>query len=371
MTFKLSIRTAFSAIAVATMPLLLASCTTQDAEVAATPPVLVVQPSPAAERISGYPGEVRARREVPLAFRIGGKVGERQFDVGQRVKSGQIVATLDATDVALGAEAAAAAVAAARADRDLAQAERKRFATLRQRGLVSGTAADQAERTAKSAEAQLRQASAQASGARNQREYATLRASEDGIVIERRAEPGQVVAAGEPIYLLAADGPRDVAIALPESAIRQFDVGQPVVVTLWAEPDRRLPATVRELSPAADPVTRTFAARVAFAGDAGDVELGQSARVFVGGAATDLLAVPLPAVSAEGAEPFVYVIAPDRSTVERRPITVAAFAEDFATVSTGLSAEDWVVAAGVAMLHPGMAVIAVDRENRPVLDRAN
>lgn len=367
MTPVLSIRPILLGFAV----LLLGGCTTDDAERVSTPAVLVVQPSPAAEQISGYPGQVRARREVPLAFRIGGKVAQRHFDIGERVKAGQIVATLDATDVSLGAESAAAGVAAAKADRDLAEAERSRFATLRQRGLVSATAADQADRAAKAATAQLRQATAQASGARNQREYATLRATEDGVITERRAEPGQVVGAGEPIYLMAADGPRDVAIALPESAIRQFDVGQPVVVTLWSEPDRRLPATVRELSPAADPVTRTFAARVAFAGDAGDVELGQSARVFVGGVATDFLAVPLPAVSAEGAEPFVYVVTPDRSTVERRPITVAAFAEDVATVRTGLSAEDWVVAAGAAQLHPGMAVIAVDRDNRPVLDRAN
>ena len=127
----------------------------------------------------------------------------------------------------------------------------------------------------------------------------------------------------------------------------------------------RLPARVREVAPAADPVTRTYAVRAALTGDAGGVDLGQSARVFLDGTAAASLAVPLAAVQRGPDGPSVFVVDAS-STLRLQPVRVGAFGTDTVPVLSGLGARDRVVAAGAHLLRPGMKVVAVDRDNRPV-----
>ncbi len=126
-----------------------------------------------------------------------------------------------------------------------------------------------------------------------------LRAPQDGVVAKRAVEVGQVVAAGQTVFTLATDGEREVLISLPEQSFGRFKVGQPVSVELWTQPDQRFPGRIRELSPAADPKSRTFAARIAFTAGKVPAELGQSARVFIQTADVVSLSVPLSAVTAE------------------------------------------------------------------------
>ncbi|HET6603507.1 MAG TPA: efflux RND transporter periplasmic adaptor subunit [Xanthomonadaceae bacterium] len=347
--------------------LALAACGNGQDAAAPARPVMVVQPAQAAESFAVYPGEVRARHEPALAFRIGGKLAERRAEVGERVREGQVLARLDPQDTRLQVDAVQAQLAAARADLELAEAERARFAQMRARGLVSASAFETHESAAKSARARVRQAEAQLANARNQAEYATLRAPADGVIVQRLAEAGQVLAAGHSVYVLARDGEREVVIALPESQIDRFAVGQPVAVALWSAPDRRHPGTIRELAPAADAGARTFAARVAFPAEAAGAELGQSARVYVAGDTEDALAVPLSAVSADAEQPYVFVLESGGSRLARREVALGRFTEHSATVTAGLHAQDWIVAAGVHLLREGQAVRPVDRDNRPVV----
>ena len=330
-------------------------------------PAVAVQPQPAQAHVQSYPGEVRARFEPELAFRIGGKVSKRMVDAGERVREGQALAELDPEDVRLQLEAARAQVAAAQANLQLAKTERDRYSTLLERQMISSSQFDNADNTYRSAAARLKQARAEFDVADNQATYSVLRAPQNGVIARRAVEVGQVIAAGQTVFVLAADGEREVLISLPESSIGHILVGQTVEVELWSRPEERFVGTLRELSPAADPQSRTFAARVSFDADEQRVEIGQSARIFIHHPDQVALSVPLSAVSSEQQQSFVWVIDPQTHSVVRTPVRMGAYGQDQVTILEGLTADDWVVAAGVHMLIEGQTVRPVDRRNRNVM----
>lgn len=345
----------------------LAACGSAEPPAVSIRPAMVVQPQPAAAQMQSYPGEVRARLEPELAFRIGGKVSRRLVEVGERVKQGQALAELDPQDVRLQLEAVRAQLAAAQANLQLARTERDRYKTLIGRQMVSHSQYDNAENSYHAAAARLKQAKAEFDVANNQTGYAVLRASQDGVIVRRTVEVGQVVAAGQTVFVLAADGEREVLINLPEGAIEQARLGQEVAVELWSQPGARFPGRIRELSPSADAQSRTFAARVAFNSDKLPAELGQSARVFIRNPAQVPLSVPLAALTAEKGAPYVWVVDPDAATVIRTPVRIGAYAQEQVAVLDGLKQGDWVVAAGVQMLRDGQQIRPVDRDNRAVV----
>lgn len=348
------------------LSVLLAACSQGEPPKPDVRPAMVVQPQPARAATEAYPGEVHARYEPELAFRIAGKVSKRLVDSGARVRRDQPLAELDPEDVRLQLEATRAQVAAAEANLQTVRSEYQRYRTLLERKLVSQSQFDNVENSYRAGEARLKQIRAEYDVARNQADYAVLRAPQDGVIAQRRLEVGQVVAAGQTVFTLAADGDREVAIGLPEHAIERLRIGQSVSVELWSQPDRRFDGHIRELSPAADPQSRTFAARVAFDDAKVSAEIGQSARVYIASAGEVPLAVPLAAVSAEGGQPFVWVVDPATSTLQRRAVRIGPFAEDRVPVLSGLKADDWVVAAGVQVLREGQRVRPVDRDNRSV-----
>lgn len=350
---------------VLSMMFALAACSEGDAVTAPLRPVLVERPQPAAGIAHGFPGEVRAREESPLAFRVGGKLLRREVDVGDRVARGALLATVDPEDFQAQARAAEARLAAADAQLTRAAADRARYQALATDQLVSRSTVDAQEAAWRAAEGEVRAARAQVDVARNQAGYAELRAPVDGVIASRQAEAGQVVAAGQAVFTLAGDGGREVLIALPESALGDYAVGQTVEVELWADPGARLQGRFREISPAADPVARTYAARVALSGDAGGrVSLGQSARVLAPGG-TVPLSVPLAAVQrGEDGEASVWVFRGGR--VHAVPVQTGVFGAERVPVTAGLDAGDLVVVAGGHLLREGQEVGAVDRQNRPL-----
>ncbi|MBM3105328.1 efflux RND transporter periplasmic adaptor subunit [Pseudomonas sp. P66] len=347
------------------LALLLIACGQESAPQTSLRPALVVQPQPASAAADSYPGEVRARFEPELAFRIGGKVSKRLVEEGQRVKAEQPLAELDPQDVRLQLEASRAQLAAAEANLRLVKAERDRYQTLLERQMVSRSQFDNSENLYRAGLARLKQMRAEFDVAGNQAEYAVLRASQDGVIAKRQVEVGQVVAAGQTVFTLAADGEREVLIGLPEQQFGRFKVGQPVAVELWSQPDQRFSGRIRELSPAADPRSRTFAARIAFSAGKVPAELGQSARVFIQHEQQVALAVPLSALTAENGQSYVWRVEAD-NTLKRVPVRVGAYGEKTVPVLEGLSASDWVVAAGVHVLQEGQQVRPVDRSNRVV-----
>jgi membrane fusion protein, multidrug efflux system len=354
-------------LAASTIAAVLAACGATVESEAPARPAMVVKPQPVTADYMVFPGEVRARHEPSLAFRVGGKITRRSVDVGDRVRSGQVLAELDPDDLKLQAEAAQAQLGAAQADLDLARAERDRHRTLLERQLISQSLFEVRENQFRASEARAQQARAQLEVARNQAGYAQLTATVDGVVAQRLAEAGQVVAAGQPVFVLAAEGEREIVISLPEQDIGRYAVGEKVTVGLWSKPDQRVAGEVRELAPAADSAARTYAARIRIDGNAEGIELGQSARVLFARNGTTALGVPLSALTADGGQHFVWVVDAGSGRVQRRQVGIGPFGDDSATIIDGLGVDDWVVAGGVHLLQDGQSVRPVDRDNRPVL----
>ena len=303
-----------------------------------------------------YAAEVRARVESRLGFRVAGKIVRRAVEPGQRVQAGQLLAQLDARDYQLAAEAARAQVASATTQRDLAAADLKRFQSLRDQGFISGAEMERRSAQLKAAQATLDQARAQQSSQGNQAAYTQLLADAGGVVTGVDAEVGQVVAAGTPVVRLAQDGPRDVVFAVPEDRVAAVRVGQPVTVRAWAS-DGQWHGSVREVAAAADPVTRTYAVKVALAGEA--PPLGATVTVVPqqsGAQGAAVIKLPTSALRREGAGTAVWVFDEASSSVRSQPVQVAGADGNEAVIADGLTPGMRVVASGVHVLAPGQKV---------------
>lgn len=312
-----------------------------------------------------YAGEVKARVESRLGFRVGGKLVQRPAEVGQRVQAGQLLAQLDASDLGLASQAAQAQVSAAQTQRDLAAADLRRFAELKAQGFISGAELERRQAALDAAEASLRQARAQGAVQGNQAGYARLLSDAAGVVVAVDAEVGQVVAAGTPVVRLARDGARDVVFALPEDRLAAVKPGQTAQVRLWsatqggptADP---LTGTVREVAASADPVTRTYQVKLALPVDAA-IPLGSTAYVTLPGSAGGAAAIRLPTsalmrASGAGGGTSVWVFDPASSTVQARLVQLAGADGNQMLVAAGLRAGEEVVAAGVHVLSAGQKV---------------
>ena len=350
------------------MVALAVGCGSDEVAVETVRPVLVTHPTSAADAQASFAGDIRAREESPLSFRVGGKIVERHVDVGDHVRRGELLATLDAADLQARARAARARLAAAEAELGRARADQARFAALAEDQLVSRSALDAQNAAATAAQGQVDAARAELEVAGNQSGYSELRATADGVIAARHVEAGEVVAAGQAVYTLAGDGTREVAFAVPEGRVDAIRPGQAVQVELWSDPERRWPGRVREIAPMADPASRTFAARAVVEAPAGALELGQSARVHVDtNGDREGLSVPLSAQQPVGEDAVaVFVVDPATSTLKLQPVQVGAYGNERVPVTGGLDRQAWVVAAGGHLLREGQKVQPVDRDNRPV-----
>lgn len=351
---------------------LLAGCASEAPEPPPRP-VLVARPEAATGTVAPLAGEVRARQETVLAFRVGGMLVSRDADVGDVVARGARLAELDPGDLRLQAGAASAELAAARAELARTAAERARFASLAGDQLVSRSALEAAQTAEAAAAGRVRALAAQVEVARNQAAYTQLRAPSAGAIAATHAEAGQVVAAGQPVFTLAVAQGRDVVVAVPEGWVDAVTVGRPVEVGFWRAPGRRVRGTVREVSPVADPQTRTWEARVALRDeDADGIALGQTAEVYITrDADAGALRVPLSAVQkgTDGAS-VVWVVEPaaepGAGVARQVPVRVGPFGSDRVPVLDGLAPDALVVVAGGHLLREGQRVRPVDRDNRPV-----
>ncbi|MEP7042604.1 MAG: efflux RND transporter periplasmic adaptor subunit [Dokdonella sp.] len=310
-----------------------------------------------------YSGEVHARYEAPASFRIDGKITRRLVGIGERVKAGQLLATLDPSDAAMNAVGARAAVTAADSQRQLAQLQRDRNANLRERGLVSQSQLDQADDTLKGAQATLQSARQQLGVRENQVKYASLYAEHDGIVTTQDAEAGQVVTAGQRVFGLAWSDEREVYIAIPESRVAALRQNANLKVTLWALQGHEYAGVLRELSAAADPQSRTFLAKITIADAGADVQLQMSADVAIASAAAaQAVVLPASALFHQDANAAVWVI-DERSHLQLRNVDVARYVDAGVAISGGLQPGERVVTRGVHTLHADDLVRIVDLPN--------
>ena len=319
-----------------------------------------------------YSGEIRARHESDLAFRVGGKLVARTADAGARVSRGAILARLDPEDALLAAQAAAAQLASAQGDHALARAEMERHADLLAKRFISQSAFDAKQNAYNAAKARAEQARSQAAISSNQAAYTTLVADADGVVVSVAAEPGQVVAPGQAILKLARSGEKEVVVNAPESQLARFAVGQAVAVSLWADPSTSFPGRVREIAGGADPATRTYAVRVSMPTAPSHVQLGMTANVLFN-SSTDpgLVLLPLSALARDGVNPAVWLVDHATSKVKLRGVTVGQYREDGVTITAGLHPGDVVVTAGVHKLRPEQQVrVAQGASPGPAADNA-
>lgn len=317
--------------------------------------VIQVQPNVDADR-NVYSGEVRARHEVDLAFRIGGKLITRQVEIGGVVKAGEILARLDPADSALNAESAKAQAAAGETEYRYAKAELARYATLLEKKFISQAVYDAKLNAFNAAKARYEQASSQAVVAGNQAGYATLRADRAGVITAVNADPGQVVAAGQPMFRLAQPEEKEVVVAVPENRLAELRASPEVAIRLWAEPTKIYRGKVREISPNADAATRTFIVKASVFGAGPEVRLGMTASVLFNGAAAPSVLLPLAAVTQKDGQASVWVVEGADNKVAPRPVKLGSYREDGVTVVSGLSVGERIVAAGVHKLLPGQAV---------------
>jgi membrane fusion protein, multidrug efflux system len=317
-----------------------------------------------------FAGEVRARVESRLGFRVGGKIIRRQAEPGQRVAAGQVLAELDPRDYQLAADAARAQLRAAETSRDLAAADFKRYRELKEQNFISGAELERRESALKAAQAQFEQARSQWSVQGNQADYAILKSDVAGVVTAVEAEPGQVVAAGTPVVRIAADGPRDVVFSVPEDKVAALRSGMPVAVRGWAR-EGRLAGRVREVAASADPVTRTYQVKVALDAQGGGLPLGATVYVSpegLGGAGVQgqpVLKLPTSALRQEGDATAVWVLEPASMTVALRRVEVATADGNDVVIAGGLQPGTLVVSAGVHVLSPGQKVTLYQEKAPP------
>ena len=303
-----------------------------------------------------YAGEVRARHETALAFRVAGRVQTRAVEVGTQVKAGQVIATLDPQDYALAVRAARAQLTAAEAEAKLAQQDLQRFTELRAQNFISAAELDRRRTTAEAAQARVRQLRAETARQGNQQAYTRLTAPHAGVVTAITVETGQVVAAGQPVAQLARSGEREVRIDVPENALDALRAARTLTIRLWTAPDVRYAGRLRELSPMADAASRTYSARVSFAEPDAAVKLGMTATVEVDGEATPGLSVAQAALFKINGQPQVWVVDRKTQTVAARSVQLGALIGERAAIVSGLAAGEWVVTAGVHKIAPGQRV---------------
>ena len=346
---------------------LLAACAKTPVTEEPVRPVLTqrVMPGGVANR-DIYSGEVRARYETDMGFRVAGKIVARPVDAGARVTKGQVLARLDPEDAKLAAQGAQAMLASAESEFALAKAELDRHADLLNKKFISQSAFDVKQNAFNAARAKVEQSRTQAAITGNQASYTNLVADADGVVISVAAEPGQVVAAGQPVLKLAHAGEKEVVLNAPEGQLARFKPGQEVGISLWAAPDKVFRGRVREVAGGADPVTRTYTVRVTAIDAPVDAQLGMTANVlFAPATDSQLVLLPLSALSGDRAQPLVWIVDPSTSQVRSKPVTVGQFREDGVSITGGLAPGDVVVTAGVHKLRAGQAVRIADSHGTP------
>jgi RND family efflux transporter MFP subunit len=356
-------RLVFSA-AISTLPFALVACSEKPQSDPRTEAPLVraatIQGVVASSRT--FTGTVAARVQSDLGFRVSGKVLERLVDAGQTVKRGQPLMRIDPVDLKLAAHAQQEAVAAARARAQQTADDEARYRDLRGTGAISASAYDQVKAAADTAKAQLNAAEAQAEVARNASRYTELVADSDGVVMETLVEPGQVVNAGQVVVRVAHAGHREAIIQLPETLRPAIgSVGQ---ATLFGKEGVTVPTKLRQLSDAADRLTRTFEARYVLDGEMSNAPLGTTVTVQIPDAhpaEQGGLRVPIGSLFDAGKGSGVWVIEGKPTKVSWRAVAVQRLDDDGAHIAGQLKPGDRIVALGTHLLHEGEQVRVADQ----------
>lgn len=356
--FSMRISSIASLAAVAAIGVTLSGCSEEKAETRETiRPVKVVEVAKAGDgRALDYSGSVKARTEMSLGFRVAGKITERLVNIGDRVKPGDILARIDATDYRLALKTAEANLAAAEKQLETTALSKSRAEQLFDKNITPKSQLEQATLAHDQALSTRDAAASSVDQAKNQVSYTDLKTDQSGIVTAVSADTGQVVGTGIPIVSVAIDGEKEVQIAVPEMDVSQFKPGKIVKASFWSDDSLALDGKVREVAGSADPQSRTFAVRVSLPED-NRVLLGMTAKIeAAAGNAEPLISIPLNAMTERDGKKIVWVVKRDGETVHARDITIADFSDDGVHVTSGLQPGDLVVAAGTQFMSENLKV---------------
>ena len=307
-----------------------------------------------------FTGRIQAENEARLGFRIPGRMIERPINVGDHVEPGQVVARLEPHDELNALRTAQAGVAAAQARLNETQNIFERQKTLLARDIASRAQFEQAEATLKTARAQLDTAEAQLKAAKDRVSYTELRVDAAGTVVATGAEAGEVVQAGQMIVRVARKDGRDAVFDVPAQVLRSAPSDPLITVNLTDDPTVTATGRVREVSPQADPVTRTFEVKVGLTDPPAAMRLGST---IVGRMQLDtapVIEIPATALTESDRRPAVWVVDPKSLTVSLRNVEVARNDPATVAISEGLDTGDIVVTAGTQALHPGQKTRLLD-----------
>ena len=302
-------------------------------------------------------GTVVPRIETNLGFRVAGKIVRRSVDVGSTVKSGDLIAQLDPADYRLAVDNARAALASAEADHARAKADHERYLNLRGTAVFTSQTLEQRQSLAATAQARVEQARSQLASAENNLAYTELRADTDGVVTAVQAEVGQVMAQGQGVVRVARTDELEIVVGVPEHRLKTVREARAAGFELWSDPGRRHPVRLRELSPSADPMTRTYPARFSVIDQPPFIGLGMTATLTFERADAPFVAeVPLSAIFQRGTQPAVWVVDRESGTVALRPVVIARWRDDTAAIASGVKDGELIATAGVHKLEPGQKV---------------
>ena len=301
-------------------------------------------------------GTVQAQTEINKSFRIDGRLLDRNANIGDTVRPGQVIARLDAQNEESGLQSARAQLTAARARLTEAQSMYGRMRELVAERAVSRAQFEQSEAMQKTAESQVESAQSAVTIAENRLSYTNLVADVGGVVTSVGAEPGEVVGAGRMIVQLARDGGRDAVLDVPARVKDSAAMGAEMTMTLVSDPKVTATGNVREISPRADPVTGTFRVRVRLNNPPAAMRLGSTVTGRIKLAATASIEIPPSAVVRSDGKAAVWVFDPKAGTVAARAIQIRSSDPNRVDVASGLEPGDVVVVAGVQALRPGQKV---------------
>lgn len=332
-------------------------------EAAPAPPArpvrsLIVAASSNAQ-ITTYTAEIRSRYETDLSFQVGGKVVGRSVDTGATVRKGAVLAQLDQTDQQVSVEAARAAVTAARAELERARSDEARYRDLLERGLTTRATYLAQQTAVKTAQSRLDQALAELKLNEQRLAYTTLRADRDGVITQVMLEVGSVVSAGQRVLSIAQPNELEAVFDAPDGRIESIRTATSAHMTLLDDSDAKYPAQVREISPSADPITRTYRVKATIANQP-SLRLGMSVAVsFSDTSGESGISVPATALFQNQHDPAVWIVKPDQR-LELRPVRVERYESDHVLIAEGLTQGERVVTAGVHRLAAGEQVRLLD-----------
>lgn len=309
----------------------------------------------AMSQTAGYSGEVRGRYETQLAFQVSGKLIKRNIELGSVVTAGDVLMEIDPKDIRQTVNITSAQVASSQSQLNLAETNLERYRKLFEQNAISRAQLDQYENAYQVALAAVNQATAQYTQGANQLGYTSLVADNNGVVASVNVEAGQVVSAGQAVMTLVKGEEREIEINVPENRIDEIRTAKQISVGFWALAGVTAEGKIREISPVADKVTRTYKVRVSVINPPAAVKLGMTANVTVDNSPNRQgVAIPLAAIYQTGDTPNVWVIR--EGTVSLRPIKVGAFGDNQVQVLEGLQNGEVIVTAGVQKLREGQKV---------------